>query len=124
MGLRVVVRWVLPLLVLLSVAVAARAAPPTAAGSTSSVFHHSYVCAGGLREGALQHIQRRHHGALLDLARLMLMRRGPVIVVSCCHLQSLGLELKLELSGLGLRLMLTGAKCSTSAFHYSLLLAH
>lgn len=42
------------------------------------------------------------------------------------HLQSLGLELKLELGGLGLRLSLvfTGAKCPTGTFHYSLLLAN
>lgn len=47
-----------------------------------------------------------------------------MIVVSCRDLQSLGLKLKLELSGLGLRLMFTCSKCSTSAFHDSLLLAH
>lgn len=46
--------------------------------------------------------------------------------MSRCHLQSLGLELKLELGGLGLRLtlMFTRAKCPTSTFHYSLLLAN
>lgn len=49
-----------------------------------------------------------------------------MVVVSCCHLQSLGLQLKLELSGLGLRLclMFTGANSPTSTFHYSLLLAN
>lgn len=54
--LRVVMGRVLPLLVLLSVTVAARSASPTAAGSTSSVFYDSYVCVGGLGEGALQHV--------------------------------------------------------------------
>lgn len=114
---------VLPLLVLLSVTVAARSAPPATAGSASSVLHHGYVCAGGLREGALQHVQRGHHGALFDRARLVLMRRGAVVVVSRRHLQSLGLKLELELSGLRLRLMFACSKCSTSAFHYCLLLA-
>lgn len=54
------------------------------------------------------------------------MRRGPVVVVSGCHLQSLGLELKLKLGGLGLRLSLVFARaeCPSSAFHYSLLLAN
>lgn len=49
-----------------------------------------------------------------------------MVVVSRRHLQSLGLELKLELGGLGLRLSLvfTGAKCPTGTFHYSLLLAN
>lgn len=49
-----------------------------------------------------------------------------MVVVGRCHLQSLGLELKLELGGLRLRLslMFTGAKRPTSTFHHSLLLAN
>lgn len=121
--LGVVVGRVLPLLVLLSVALAARSAPPATARAASSVLHDGHVCARGLRERALQHVQRGHHGALFDLARLVLMRRGAVVVVSRRHLQSLGLKLKLELSGLGLGLMLACSECSTSAFHYCLLLA-
>lgn len=60
---RVVVGWVLPLLLLLllSVALTATSTPPPAASSTTSVFCNSYVCAGGLRKGALQHVQGRHH---------------------------------------------------------------
>lgn len=49
-----------------------------------------------------------------------------MVVVSRCYLQSLGLQLKLELGGLGLRLRLvfTRAKSPTSTFHYSLLLVN
>lgn len=49
-----------------------------------------------------------------------------MVVVSSSHLQGLGLELKLELGGLGLRLslMFTRSKSPTSTFHYSLLLAN
>lgn len=90
--------WVLPLLLLLlllSVALTATSTPSRAACSTASVLCNSYVCAGGLRKGALQHVQGRHHRALFNLALLMLMWRGPMVVVSCRHLQSLGLKLKL-----------------------------
>lgn len=118
-------RELLLLLLLLPVALAAASAPPRAAGPAASVLCDGYVRAGGLRERALQHVQGGHHRALLDLALLVLMRRRPVVVVSRCHLQSLGLELKLELGGLGLRLRLvfTGAQSATGAFHHSLLLA-
>lgn len=91
---------------LLSVALTATSAPSNAAGSATPVLCDSYVCAGGLRKGALQHVQRGRHGALFHLALLVLMRRGAVVVVSRCHLQGLGLELKLELGGLGLGLAL------------------
>lgn len=124
--LRVVVRWVLPLLLLLlSVAIAAASVSSTAASSTAPVVCNSYFCAGGLGKGALQHIQGRHHRALFNLALLVLVGRRPVVVVSCCHLQSLGLELKLKLGGLGLRrrLMFTRDKRPTGTFHHSLLLA-
>lgn len=119
------VGWVLFLL-LLSVALTTTSAPPSAARSTASVFSNSYVCAGRLRKGALQHVQGGDHCALFHLALFMLMRRGPVVVVSRSHFQSLGLELKLELGGLGLRLCLVfaGAKSPTSTFHYSLLLTN
>ena len=40
------------------------------------------------------------------MALFVLMLRWAVIVVGCCHLQSLGLELKLELGCLGLCLSL------------------
>lgn len=105
--LRVVVRWVLPLLLLLlSVALAAASTPPPAAGPASPVVPDGHVRAGGLGEGALQHVQGRHHGALFHLALFVLMWRGPVVVVRRCHLQSLGLQLELELGGLRLRLRL------------------
>lgn len=102
------VGWVLPLLLLLllSVALAATSGPSPAACSTASVLRNRYVCGGRLRKGALQHVQGGHHRALFNLALLVLMWSGPVVVVSRCHLQSLGLELKLELGGLGLRLSL------------------
>lgn len=62
MLLRVVVGRVLPLLLLLlSVALAAAAAPPPAARPAASVLRDGYICAGGLRKGALQHVQGRHH---------------------------------------------------------------
>lgn len=63
MLLRVMVGWVLPLLLLLllSVALTATSAPPHAAWSAASVLCDSYVRAGGLRKGALQHVQGRHH---------------------------------------------------------------
>lgn len=104
--LRLVVWRVLPLLLLLPVALTAAAAPSCAARSTTSVFCNTDICAGGLREGALQHVQGGDHRALFDLALLVLMWWGPVVVVSRCHLQSLGLQLKLELGGLRLRLSL------------------
>lgn len=104
--LRLMVGRVLPLLLLLllSVALAATSTPSCAAWSAASVFCNTYVCAGGLRKGALQHVQGRDHRALFHLALLVLM--GPMVVVGRCHLQSLGLQLKLELGGLGLRLRL------------------
>lgn len=125
---RLMVGRMLPLLLLLllSVALATGSAPSCAARSATSVFCNCDVCAGGLGEGALQHVQGRDHRALFDLALLVLMWRGPVVVVSRCYLQSLGLQLKLELGGLGLRLRLvfTRAKSPTSIIHYSLLLAN
>lgn len=100
--LRLMVWRVLPLLLLLllPVALAAASTPSRAARSSTSVFCNSDVCAGGLREGALQHVQGGDHRALFDLALLVLMWRRPVVVVSRRHLQSLGLQLKLELGGL------------------------
>lgn len=49
-----------------------------------------------------------------------------MVVVSRRHFQSLRLELKLKLSGLGLRrsLMFSRAQSPSSALHYSLLLAN
>lgn len=99
--LGLMVRRVLPLLLLLllllPVALGAAAAPSTAASATP-LLCNSYVSAGGLRKRALQHVQGGDHRALFDL--IMLMWRGSVIVVGRCHLQSLGLELELELGGL------------------------
>lgn len=85
MLLREMVGRVLPLLLLLSVALAAPSAPSPAA----SVFCNGYVRARGLRKRALQHVQGRHHRALFDLALIVLMCRGPVVVVSCRHLHGL-----------------------------------
>lgn len=100
-----VVRRELPLLLLLlSVALTAASTPSCTAWSSTSVFCDSNICAGGLRQGPLQHVQGRDHRALFDLAGLVLM--WPMVVVSCCHLQGLRLQLKLELSGLGLGLSL------------------
>lgn len=106
--LRVVVRWVLPWgFLLLPVPLTASPTPPCTARSTASVIGDTNICAGRLGKGALQHVQRGDHRALLDLTLLVWM--GAVVVVSRCHFQSLGLQLELELGGLGLRwsLMLT-----------------
>lgn len=48
-----------------------------------------------------------------------------MVVVGRCHLQGLGLELQLQLGGLGLgrRLMLAGDQRPASALHHGLLAA-
>ena len=96
--------WVLPLrlLLLLSVALTASSTPSGTAWTTASFFCNS-ICVGRLRKGALQHVQG-DHSALFNLALIVLM--WPMVVVSRCHFQSLGLQLKLELGGLRLRLSL------------------
>lgn len=50
---------------------------------------------------------------------------GPVVVVGRRHFQGLGLELQLQLCGLGLgrRLMLAGDQCPATSLHHSLLAA-
>lgn len=126
--LLLMVGWVLPLLLLLlllllSVALTAAPAPSRAPRTATSVFRYCNICAGGLRKRALQHVQGGHHRALFDLAGLVLV--SPVVVVSCCHLQSLRLQLQLELGGLRLRgsLVFTRAKSGAGTLHHGLLLA-
>lgn len=126
--LRLMVGRVLSLRLLLRLPVAITAAgsataPPCAARSSTPVFCYANISAGGLGERALQHVQGGDHGALLDLALVMLM--CAMVVVGGCHFQRLRLQLKLELGGLrlGLSLVFTGAQSPAGSFHHRLLLA-